>query len=63
MNFKSREICSGKKTAEFLTEIFLSVKIIRKPKKFPVLSEILPVFAVFTLLPEWKKDTLLWVSE
>ena len=42
------------KNAEFLTEIFLSDKIIRKTKIFPVFWEIFPVFAVLTLLPVQK---------
>ena len=45
-----------KKTAKFLTEIFLSDKIIRKTKIFPVFWEIFPVFAVLTLLPGKKLD-------
>ena len=39
----------------FLTEIFLSGKIIRKTKIFPVFLEIFPIFAVLTLLPVQKK--------
>ena len=43
-----------KKTAEFLTEIFPSDKIIRKTKIFPVFLEIFPIFSVLTLLPVQK---------
>ena len=38
------------KTDEFLTEIFLSGKIICKTKIFPAFLEIFSIFAVLTLL-------------
>ena len=42
------------KNGQILTEIFLSDKIIRKTKDFPVFEEIFLVFAVLTLLPVQK---------
>ena len=44
-----------KKTDKFLTEIYLSGKIIRKTKIFPVFFEIFPIFAILTLLPVQRK--------
>ena len=39
------------KTDEFLTEIFLSGKIICKTKIFPIFLEFFPIFTVLTLVP------------
>ena len=59
----STVLCQGgmirQNNAEFLTEIFLSDKIIRKTKIFPFFGEIFPVFAVLTLL--FRKTEILLV--
>ena len=50
-NIHNREVCYDKKMAEFLMEIFLSDKIVRKTKIFPIFLEIFPFLGVITLLP------------
>ena len=54
LHSKPGRYAKTKKTAEFLTEIFLSDKIIRKTEIFPVFWEIFVVFAVLTLPPVQK---------